>query len=119
MKQRRSVLGLTVLAFVLFATHAYAQDVDFGAFGDAGSLLTPTAPARAANAAPARAAGPAVPPPDRLVRLREALVKAEVPMTTAQEAELNKLLNAEIPAMQQQIRTHGQQMIAARAPAAP
>lgn len=122
MKQR-----LSVLAFILFATHAYAQDVDFGAFGDAGSLLTPNAPARGATAAPARGAtaGPArgaapnVPPPDRLVRLRDSLVKAEAPMTKEQETELNKLLDAEIPAMQRTLRTHGQQMIAARAPSGP
>jgi len=111
--------SLSVLAFILFAPHAYAQDVDFGAFGDAGSLLSPSAPARAANAAPARALGPAVPPPDRLVRLRDALLKAEVPMTKDQEVALNKLLDTEIPAMQQTLRTHGQQMIAARPPSPP
>jgi hypothetical protein len=106
---------LSVLAFILFATHAYAQDVDFGAFGDAGSLLS-NAPARAGTAAPARAAGPAVPPPDRLVRLRDALLKAEVPMTKEQEVALNKLLDTEIPAMRKTLQTHGQQMLAARAP---
>src|SRR5436190_677472 len=51
---------LSVLAFILFATHAYAQDVD-----------------------------------------------------------LNKLLDSEIPAMQQTLRTHGQQMLAARPPSSP
>jgi hypothetical protein len=116
---------LSVLAFILFATHAYAQDVDFGAFGDAGSLLTPNAPARAGTAAPARgaaparAAGPAIPPPDRLVRLRDALLKAELPMTKEQEVELNKLLDAEIPAMRRTLQTHGQAMIAARPPSPP
>jgi len=109
---------LSVLAFVLFATQAWAQDVDFGAFGDAGSLL---GPARGAAAAPARggAAAPNVPPPDRLVRLRDALAKAEAPMTKEQEAELNKLLDTEIPAMQRTLKAHGQEMLAARAASAP
>jgi hypothetical protein len=49
------------------------------------------------------------------VRLRDALAKAEAPLTKEQEAELNKLLDAEIPAMQSTLRTHGQQMMAARA----
>jgi hypothetical protein len=107
------------LAFILLAGHAYAQDVDFGAFGDAGTLLSPSAPsAPARGAAPAagRGAAPVVPPPDRLVRLRDALVKAEAPMTKDQEAALNKLLDAEIPAMRRTLQTHGQQMMAARDP---
>jgi len=105
------------LTFALLATHAYAQDVDFGAFGDAGSLLSPSAAGRAAATAPARGATPtpAVPPPDRLVRLRDALVKAEAPMTKEQETELNKLLDTEIPAMRRTLQTHGQQMLAAKA----
>ena len=108
---------LSVLAFVLLATQAWAQDVDFGAFGDAGSLLGPS---RAA-AAPARggAAAPNVPPPDRLLRLRDALAKAEAPMTKEQEVELNKLLDTEIPAMQRTLKAHGQEMLAARAASAP
>jgi hypothetical protein len=112
---------LSVLAFILFATQAWAQDVDFGAFGDAGSLLGPSAPARGAAAAPARGgtAAPNVPPPDRLVRLREALAKAEAPMTKEQETELNKILDTEIPAMRRTLQTHGQEMIAARAANAP
>ena len=112
---------LSVLAFVLFATQAWAQDVDFGAFGDAGSLLGPSGPARGAAAAPARggAAAPNVPPPDRLVRLRDALAKAEAPMTKEQETELNKLLDTEIPVMQRTLKTHGQEMLAARAASTP
>ena len=109
-----------VLALLLLASHAFAQDVDFGAFGDPGSLLSSSAPAnRGATPAPARGAAPAPPPPDRLVRLREALAKAEVPMTKEQEVELNKILDVEIPAMQRTIRTHGQQMLAARAASNP
>ena len=102
------------LACFLFAATAYAQDVDFGAFGDPGSMLGPVAPA-ARGAAPARGAATPPPPPDRLVRLRDTLAKAEVPMTKEQETELNKLLDAEIPNMRRTIQTHGQQMIAARA----
>ena len=107
-----------LLAFIFLANNAHAQDVDFGAFGDAGSLLGGPAPA-ARGAAPAR--GPAAPvaPPDRLVRLRNALVKAEMPMTKEQESELNKLLDAEIPAMRLTLQTHGRQMLAARQASAP
>ena len=64
-----------LLTFLLLAMRANAQDVDFGAFGDAGSLLTPTAPARGATPAPARGAAPNVPPPDRLVRLQQRLLQ--------------------------------------------
>ena len=110
---RRSIC---FLACFLFAATAYAQDVDFGAFGDPGSMLGPVAPA-ARGAAPARGAATPPPPPDRLVRLRDTLAKAEVPMTKEQETELNKLLDAEIPIMRRTIQTHGQQMIAARAAA--
>jgi hypothetical protein len=53
------------------------------------------------------------------VRLRDALVKAEAPMTKEQEAELNKLLDTEIPVMRRTLQTHGQQMIAARAASSP
>jgi hypothetical protein len=105
---------LGLLTFVLLASHAYAQEVDFGAFGDAGSLLSGGAPPAARGANPARGAAPALPPPDRLVRLRDALVKAEAPMTKEQEADLNKLLDAEIPAMRSTLQTHGRQMLAAR-----
>jgi hypothetical protein len=103
--------SLCLLACLLVAATAYAQDVDFGAFGDAGSMLGPVAPA-ARGAAPARGAVTPPAPPDRLVRLREALTKAEVPMTKEQEAELNKLMDAEIPVMRRTIQTHGQQMMA-------
>src|SRR4029434_9593461 len=97
--------SFSVLVCVLLATAAYAQDVDFGAFGDPGSLLGPSSPSpAAARGAPARGAAPA-PPPDRLVRLRDVLSKAEAPLTKEQETELNKLLDAEIPAMQRTIQT--------------
>jgi len=101
------------MALFFVATAAHAQDVDFGAFGDPGSLLTPVPPA-ARGAAPARGAVTPPPPPDRLVRLRDTLAKAEAPLTKEQEGELNKLLDAEIPGMQKALRTHGQQLMAAR-----
>ena len=110
--------SLCLLACLLVAATAYAQDVDFGAFGDAGSMLAPVAPA-ARGAAPARGAVTPPAPPDRLVRLREALTKAEVPMTKEQEVELNKLMDAEIPVMRRTIQTHGQQMMAERAATTP
>jgi len=104
---------LNLVALLLFSASVYAQEVDFGAFGDPGSLLTPAAPA-ARGAAPARGAATPAPPPDRLVRLRDALAKAEAPLTKEQEVELNKVLDREIPAMQQTLRTHGQQLMAQR-----
>ena len=111
--------ALTLLALLLLCSvAAYAQDVDFGAFGDPGSLLTPVAPA-ARGTAPTRGAATPAPPPDRLVRLRDALTKAEVPLTREQETELNKLLDTEIPAMRRTLQTHGQQLMAERQANAP
>src|SRR4029453_13248841 len=112
--------SFSVLVCVLLATAAYAQDVDFGAFGDPGGLLGPGSPSPAPRgAAPARGAAAPAPPPDRLGRLRDILSKAEAPLTKEQETELNKLLNAEIPAMQRTIQTHGREMMAAKAQSAP
>jgi hypothetical protein len=110
---------LTLLALLLLlSVTAYAQDVDFGAFGDPGSLLTPVAPA-ARGTAPARGGATPAPPPDRLVRLRDVLTKAEAPLTREQETELNKLLDTEIPAMRRTLQTHGQQLMAERQANAP
>jgi len=110
---------LTLLALLLLlSVTAYAQDVDFGAFGDPGSLLTPVAPA-ARGTAPARGGATPAPPPDRLVRLRDVLTKAEAPLTREQETELNKLLDTEIPAMRRTLQTHGQQLMAERQVNAP
>lgn len=109
---------LGFLALVLMAVPAFAQDVDFGAFSDAPPL--PPAAAAARGAAPARGAvAPAPAPVDRLVRLRDVLVKAEAPLTKEQETALNALINAEIPVMRRTIQTHGQEMIAARQSSAP
>jgi hypothetical protein len=104
---------LSLVAFFFFGIAAQAQDVDFGAFNDPGSLLGPAAPA-ARGATPARGAATAPSPPDRLVRLREVLLKAEAPLTKDQEVELNKVIDTEIPAMRRTIQSHGQQMMAAR-----
>src|SRR5262245_35841123 len=104
---------LGFMAFFFVGIAAQAQDVDFGAFADPGSLLGPTAPA-GRGATPPRGAVPAPTPPDRLVRLRDALVKADALLTKEQETELNKLLDAEIPAMRKTLQTHGQQLMAAR-----
>jgi len=109
----------SLMALFLFGTWAHAQDVDFGAFGDPGSLLGPVAPAARGGAAPARGVATPPPPPDRLVRLRDVLAKAEAPLTKEQETELNKLLESEIAVMRKTIQTHGQQMMAARAANAP
>jgi hypothetical protein len=103
---------LSLVALFFFGITAYAQDVDFGAFNDAGNLLGPAPAAR--GAAPARGAGIPAPAPDRLVRLREALLKADTPLTKEQETELNKIIDTEIPAMRKTIQTHGQQMMAER-----
>lgn len=114
--------SFSVLVCVLLATAAYAQDVDFGAFADPGSLLGPAgspAPAAARGTAPARGAAPTAPRLDRLVRLRDVLAKAEAPLAKEQETELNKLLDEAIPAMQRTIQTHGREMMAAKAASAP
>jgi len=118
MKRAIELLAVA-FAIAMMAGTALAQDVDFGAFSDAGALLTPVAPAVRGATPPARAAGPAVPPPDRLLKLRDALAKAEAPMTKEQETALNALMDTEIPLMRRTLQTHGQQMLAARQPAAP
>jgi len=116
----------SVIGSVLLCTALQAQDVDFGAFGDAPSLLAPSAPAArgaapaARGAAPAaRGAVPAPPPPDRLVRLRDALAKAGSPLTMEQETSLNALLESEIPNMRKTLQTHGQEMLAKHGPVTP
>src|SRR4026208_823017 len=101
---------LCFLACFLLTVTAYAPDVDLGAFG--ALPLGGPAPAARGAATPARGAAPAAPPPDRLVRLRDVLAKAEVPLTKEQETDLNKLMDTEIPAMRRTIQTHGQQMMA-------
>jgi hypothetical protein len=97
------------------ATPVFAQDVDLGLGGDVGALLNlpaPSAPrgapARGAapnrGAPPPRGAAPNAPPVDRLVRLRELLAGANIPFAPEQEASLNNVLNAEIPAMRRTLQ---------------
>jgi hypothetical protein len=100
----------------LSVTSLLAQDVDFGAFSDAPPAMA--APA-ARGAAPTRGAVTAPPPPDRLVRLRDILLKAEAPLTREQETALNAIITAEIPVMRKTIQTKGQEMMAARPPVTP
>jgi hypothetical protein len=91
----KCVMLIIVCAFA--ASPIFAQDVDLGLRGDASSLLTLPAPR---GNTPARGAVPA----DRLVRLRELLVVANLPLTKEQETALNNLLSAEIPAMQRTLQ---------------
>src|SRR6185295_19633601 len=104
---KRTVLTIAVL---LLASPVFAQEIDLGLGGDVSSLLNLPAPrgntpparggAPAAGrgaAAPARGAAPNGPPVDRLVRLREMLTGANVPLSKEQEAGLNNLLTAEVP----------------------
>lgn len=123
------------IAILLLASPVFAQEIDLGLGGDVSNLLniaaprgnTPPTPARGAApagrgaAAPPRGAPPAVPPVDRLVRLREMLAGANTPLSKEQETGLNALLNTEIPVMQQALRTRILQMQRARggAPAVP
>jgi hypothetical protein len=103
---------LLIISAVLLATPVFAQDVDLGLGGDVGALLNlpaPTAPrggtpARGATPAPARGAAPNAPPVDRLVRLRELLAGANVPLSPEQEASLSNLMNSEIPAMRRTLQ---------------
>jgi hypothetical protein len=88
---------MLAIACVFLASPVFAQDVDLGLGGDASSLLN--LPAPRGNAA-SRAASPV----DRLVRLRELLVAANLPLAKEQEAALNSFLSAEIPAMRRTLQ---------------
>jgi len=97
-----------LITLALIAMPALAQD-DLGAFGGIfGGDVGLGAPPVRANAAPARGAAPAnrgaTPAPDRLVSLRDALSKANTPLTREQETTLNGMLNAEVPAMQRALQ---------------
>jgi len=118
----RAVLGLAIL---IVAAPAFAQEIDLGLGGDVSSLLNLPAPrgntpAGRGNApAPARGAAPNVPPPDRLVRLRELMATANTPLTKEQEAALNALINNEIPLMRQQLQKQVLGAQRGNAPASP
>src|SRR5438876_7216622 len=99
---------LVLLLWIGLASPVFAQDVDLGLGGDASSLLN--LPAPRGNAPGARGSAPAGrgaasgTPVDRLVRLRELFAGANMPLTKEQEATLNSLLNAEIPAMRRTLQ---------------
>ena len=114
--------ALLTVAVLLLASPVFAQEIDLGLGGDVSSLLnlpaprgnTPPArggaPAGRGAPAPARGAAPNGPPVDRLVRLREMLTGANVPLSKEQETGLNALLNTEIPVMRQTLQTRILQM---------
>src|SRR5262245_12447473 len=102
--------AIRILALLLFMNPALAQEIDLGLAGDVGGLLNIPAPAGnrgapARGAAPApRGAAPTAPPVDRLVRLRELMANASLPLSKEQEAALNTLLNGEVPAMRRALQ---------------
>jgi hypothetical protein len=101
---RRIILALVC---VVIAAPAFAQDVDLGLGGDVSSLLNLPAPrgntptARGGDGRGRRTNALA----DRLVRVRELLAGASLPLTKDQEASLNALMNAEIPEMRKALQT--------------
>jgi len=109
---------LLSVAVLLFTSPIFAQEIDLGLGGDVSNLLnipaprgnTPTAPARGAAPAgrgapgPARGAATNAAPVDRLVKLREVLAAANLPLSKEQETALNGLLTAEIPVMRQTLQ---------------
>ncbi len=99
-------------ACIFLVSPVFAQEVDLGLAGDASSLLNLPAPrgnmpargtASARGDQTSRAAAPVV---DRLVRLRELLAGANLPLAKEQEVALNSFLNAEIPAMRRTLQEH-------------
>jgi hypothetical protein len=89
-------------AILLMTTPAFAQDE--GAFGGLfGGDVGLSAPSAAPRGAPAAARGAAPPALDRLVRLKDALLKANAPLSKEQETAINALLDAEIPAMRKSL----------------
>ena len=76
---------MLAIACVFVAIPIFAQDVDLGLGGDASSLLNIPAPR-------GNTAARGTPPVDRLVRLRELLAGANLPLAKEQEAALNSFL---------------------------
>jgi hypothetical protein len=103
--------AMLAIACVIVASPIFAQEVDLGLGGDASSLLNLPAPrgnTPARGTSPVRgdgtSRGAGAPAVDRLVRLRELFVGANVPLAKEQEAALNSFLNAEIPAMRRTLQ---------------
>jgi hypothetical protein len=99
------------IACVIVASRFFAQEVDLGLGGDASSLLNlpvPRGNTPARGNAPARGdargRGAGAAPVDRLVRLRELFVGANIPLAKEQEAAVNSFLNGEIPAMRRTLQ---------------
>jgi hypothetical protein len=93
---------LTIVC-VIVASPIFGQEIDLGLGGDASSLLNLPAPrgnTTSRGSSPARGG----PPTDRLVRLRDLLVGANLPLGKEQETALNSFLNAEIPAMRRTLQ---------------
>src|SRR5262252_10492242 len=102
---------MLTIACVILASPIFAQEIDLGLGGDVSNLLNLPAPRGsmpARGAASARgdqsSRGAGAPPVDRLVRLRELLLSANLPLAREQEAALNSFLNAEISAMRRTLQ---------------
>ena len=95
---------LPVVFCFFVAIPVMAQDVDLGLGGDVSSLLNLPAPRGATNARGDARGRAAAAPSDRLVRLRELLAGANMPLTKDQETALNALLNRELPEMRRALQ---------------
>src|SRR5262245_3169937 len=102
---------MLAIACVIVASPIFGQEVDLGVGTDASSLLNLPAPrgnvpARGTSSARSdeTSRGAGAPPVDRLVRLRELLAGANLPLAKEQEAALNSFLSAEIPAMRRALQ---------------
>jgi len=102
---------MLTIACVILASPIFAQEIDLGLGGDVSNLLNLPAPRGsmpARGAASARgdqsSRGAGAPPVDRLVRLRELLLSANLPLAREQEAALNSFLNAEVSAMRRTLQ---------------
>jgi hypothetical protein len=107
---------LITISILILAMPAVAQEIDLGLGGDVGGLLNLPAPAPTTpRGAPPRGAAPArgapaprgaanTPPVDRLARLRELLVAANIPFSPEQEAALNNVMNSEIATMRRTLQ---------------
>ena len=98
----RKILPAVFCFFV--AIPAMAQDVDLGLGGDVSGLLNIAAPRGTSNARGDARGRAASAPIDRLVRLRELLAGANMPLTKDQETALSALLNRELPEMRRALQ---------------
>ena len=116
---------IPALICIVIATPVFAQEVDLGLGGDVSSLLNLPAPR-------GNAAGRGAPngrgdsgsrgmnaPVDRLVRLRELLSNANMPLTKEQEASLTSVLNSEVPEMRRALQARISELQKAKTGSAP